>query len=188
MNRRLSVGCDGSLSVERDESSPTQVSRACLKTNRRVCVSRTRSLHPSLSRLCYIVHLSYTSQRMRKIHLGPEMGELEDGSDPAMSIAVATERADGVDLKISGLVHPAGTTVEQAETVFELVEGVVANDLNGRSDDITNLRFYVRGSFSRGSATGTSRDSPWSVLGSRVSSRDDGRGHLTCPRGRRYRG
>lgn len=81
---------------------------------------------------------------MKKIHLGPAVGELEDGSAPAMSIGVATERTDGVELTLSGLIHPEGTTTEQAETIFEIIEDIVVNDLDGRVADITLLRFYVR--------------------------------------------
>lgn len=81
---------------------------------------------------------------MEKILLGPEMGELADGSAPAMSVGVATERTDGVDVSLSGLIHPEGTPVEQAEVVFEIIEDILTNDLDGAMTDITRLRFYVR--------------------------------------------
>ncbi|WP_276273754.1 RidA family protein [Haloarcula litorea] len=81
---------------------------------------------------------------MRKLHLGPGLGELDDGTDPAMSVGVATERATGTDLRLSGLVHPDGTPVEQARHVFETVADVVVNDLGGATGDVTMLRFYVR--------------------------------------------
>lgn len=83
-------------------------------------------------------------QSMEKIHLGPGLGELEDGSDPAMSVGVATERADGVQFELSGLVHPDGSPVEQAETIFEMIEDIVGNDLGGSLGDVLSLRFYVR--------------------------------------------
>jgi enamine deaminase RidA (YjgF/YER057c/UK114 family) len=72
------------------------------------------------------------------------MGELEDGSDPAMSVGVATERSDGVEVSLSGLVHPEGTPVEQAEVIFEIIADILTNDLDGAMADITLLRFYVR--------------------------------------------
>lgn len=65
------------------------------------------------------------------------MGELEDDSAPAMSIGVATERMDGVKLTLSGLIHPEGTTTDQVETIFEIIEDIVVNDLDGRVADIT---------------------------------------------------
>lgn len=81
---------------------------------------------------------------MEKILLGPGMGELDDGTDPAMSVGVATERTDGVEVSLSGLVHPKGTPVEQAEVVFEIIADILTNDLDGEIADITRLRFYVR--------------------------------------------
>jgi enamine deaminase RidA (YjgF/YER057c/UK114 family) len=72
------------------------------------------------------------------------MGELEDGSDPAMSVGVATERSDGVEVSLSGLVHPEGTPGEQAEVIFEIIADILTNDLDGAMADITLLRFYVR--------------------------------------------
>lgn len=81
---------------------------------------------------------------MERIRLGPGMGELEDGSDPAMSVGVATERSDGVEVSLSGLVHPEGTPVEQAEVIFEIIADILTNDLDGAMADITLLRFYVR--------------------------------------------
>ena len=81
---------------------------------------------------------------MDRTYLGPGMGELEDGSDPAMSVGVATERADGVDVALSGLIHPEGAPIEQAAVVFEIIEDVIVNDLEGAMSDVTRLRFYVR--------------------------------------------
>lgn len=81
---------------------------------------------------------------MERIFLGPGMDELDDGSDPAMSVGVGTERTDGIDLALSGLIHPEGTPVEQAEAIFEIIEDIVTNDLDGAMADITRLRFYVR--------------------------------------------
>ncbi|WP_303657726.1 Rid family hydrolase [Halobaculum litoreum] len=72
------------------------------------------------------------------------MGELDDGSDPAMSVAVATERSSGVQVDFSGLVHPDGSPTEQCRTAFEVVEDVLVNDLDGSMNDVTVLRFYVR--------------------------------------------
>lgn len=81
---------------------------------------------------------------MEKILLGPGMGELDDGTDPAMSVGVATERTDGVEVSLSGLVHPEGTPLEQAEVVFEIIADILTNDLDGEMADVTRLRFYVR--------------------------------------------
>jgi enamine deaminase RidA (YjgF/YER057c/UK114 family) len=81
---------------------------------------------------------------MRKIHLGPELGELADGSDPAMSIGVATKRPGGTTLELSGLVHPTGSIGEQARGAFDVIEEVVCEDLDGAMADVTRLRFYVR--------------------------------------------
>ncbi|MDG5821862.1 RidA family protein [Natronococcus sp. A-GB7] len=81
---------------------------------------------------------------MEKIILGPGMGELEDGTDPAMSIGVATERASGIDVSLSGLIYPDGNTIEQAKSIFEIIEEVIADDLNGDFADITLLRLYIR--------------------------------------------
>ena len=58
---------------------------------------------------------------MEKILLGPEMGTLADGTDPAMSIGVATARATGVELSLSGLVSPDGDPVEQADGIFDVL-------------------------------------------------------------------
>lgn len=81
---------------------------------------------------------------MEKIILGPGMGELDDGSDPAMSIGVATECASGVAVSLSGLINPAGSTTEQAEGIFDIIEEIIVDDLSGSLDDITHLRLYVR--------------------------------------------
>jgi enamine deaminase RidA (YjgF/YER057c/UK114 family) len=81
---------------------------------------------------------------MEKVSLGPGMGELEDGTEPAMSVGIATERATGLDLSLSGLVHPSGGPVEQASVIFEMIEDILTNDLGGTMDDVTRLRFYVR--------------------------------------------
>lgn len=61
-----------------------------------------------------------------------------------MSVGVATERTDGVEVSLSGLVHPEGTPVEQAEVIFEIIEDILTNDLDGAMADVTRLRFYVR--------------------------------------------
>lgn len=83
---------------------------------------------------------------MEKTYLGPGLGELDDGSDPAMSFGVATQRTDGVDVSLSGMIHPEGSPVEQARVVFEMIEDVIVNDLDGDLTDVTRLRFYVRDS------------------------------------------
>ena len=76
---------------------------------------------------------------MEKIILGPEMGELDDGSDPAMSIG-----ASGVAVSLSGLIYPVGNTAEQAEGIFDIIEEIVVDDLGGSLADITTLRIYIR--------------------------------------------
>ncbi|UIO99019.1 RidA family protein [Halobaculum sp. CBA1158] len=81
---------------------------------------------------------------MERTYLGPGLGELDDGSDPAMSFGVATERSDGVDVALSGLIHPEGTPVEQTAVVFEMIEDMIVDDLGGEMGDVTRLRFYVR--------------------------------------------
>lgn len=81
---------------------------------------------------------------MEKVILGPGMGQLDDGTDPAMSVGVATERSDGVDVSLSGLIYPEGGPREQAEGVFEIIEDILTNDLGGVMADITLLRIYVR--------------------------------------------
>ncbi|MFC4436675.1 MULTISPECIES: RidA family protein [Natrialbaceae] len=81
---------------------------------------------------------------MEKIILGPAMGELDDGSDPAMSIGVATECASGIDVSLPGLIYPDGNTIEQAKGMFEIIEEIIVDDLNGCLADITLLRLYVR--------------------------------------------
>jgi len=84
---------------------------------------------------------------MEKTLLGPEMGELTDGTAPAMSIGVTTERANGRDVSLSGLVYPEGSPAEQADGVFDIVEDILTNDLDGQMADVTLLRFYVREEF-----------------------------------------
>ena len=81
---------------------------------------------------------------MEKTILGPAMGELDDGTDPAMSIGVATECTSGIDVSLSGLIYPDGNTLEQAEGIFEIIEEVIVDDLNGDLADITLLRLYIR--------------------------------------------
>jgi enamine deaminase RidA (YjgF/YER057c/UK114 family) len=81
---------------------------------------------------------------MEKILLGPGMGELDDGTAPAMSVGVATERADGVEVSLSGLVYPEGDPAEQADGIFEILADILTNDLDGRMEDVTLLRLYVR--------------------------------------------
>ncbi len=81
---------------------------------------------------------------MEKILLGPEMGELADGTAPAMSVGVATERATGYSVSLSGLVYPEGDLPAQAEGVFDIIEDILTNDLEGRMEDVTLLRFYLR--------------------------------------------
>lgn len=81
---------------------------------------------------------------MRKVQLGLGVGELPDGDSPAMSVAVATERAAGTELVLSGLVSTAATATEQVETIFETIDDVLVNDLGGRREDVTRLRFLVR--------------------------------------------
>lgn len=88
--------------------------------------------------------MTITSRDMEKTILGPSMGELEDGTDPAMSIGVATECASGIDVSLSGLIYPDGNTIEQAESIFEIIEEVIVDDLNGDFADITLLRLYIR--------------------------------------------
>ncbi|WP_440770021.1 Rid family hydrolase [Natronorubrum sp. DTA28] len=81
---------------------------------------------------------------MEKIVLGPAMGELDDGTEPAMSVGVATECAAGLDVSLSGLIHPDGSPIEQARRIFEIIEEIIEDDLDGDLTDITLLRFYVR--------------------------------------------
>ncbi|WP_440766166.1 hypothetical protein [Natronorubrum sp. DTA7] len=81
---------------------------------------------------------------MEKIVLAPAMGELDDGTDPAMSVGVATECAAGLDVSLSGLIYPDGSPIEQARHIFEIIDEIVEDDLGGDLSDITLLRFYVR--------------------------------------------
>lgn len=83
-------------------------------------------------------------KNMEKIILDPAVGELDGGSDPAMSMSVATEGASGVDVKISGITYQVGETVEQARGIFELFEEVIVNDLGGDLSDVTIFRFHVQ--------------------------------------------
>jgi enamine deaminase RidA (YjgF/YER057c/UK114 family) len=81
---------------------------------------------------------------MEKTILYPAMGELDDGSDPAMSIGVATECASGIRVSLSGLINPIGDTIKQAEGIFNIIEEIIVDDLNGELADIIHLRLYVR--------------------------------------------
>lgn len=81
---------------------------------------------------------------MRKTILAPGSGELDDGTDPAVSRGTVIHAPGGLDVTLSGTMVPEGDLERQTREILSYVRSVVCDDLGGELEDVTHLRFFVR--------------------------------------------
>lgn len=52
--------------------------------------------------------------------------------------------ASNFRIALSGLLHREGRPLEQAQAIFDAIEDIVVNDLDGELADVCRLKFYIQ--------------------------------------------